>query len=112
MSSKLVLSADSVTSRLWGLSHALTSLDVTFLVCKMARVVVAPLQCSCDRWIRWCVCWLMRAKHSVNVGSVLAVDAVDEKRHLSHQETKDAAAIPDCALGAFRMRKQEIALDR
>ena len=66
------------------------------------------------------MCWLVRAKQSVNAGSVLAMDAVDEKRHLSHQETKYAAAIkpaataavPDCALGAFRMRKQEIALDR
>lgn len=74
------------------------------------------MQCSCDHWIRWCVCWLVHAKHSVDMGSVLAVDAVDEKRHLSHQETKDAAAIkpsapaaiPDCALEAFRMRKQEI----
>ena len=62
------------------------------------------------------MCWLVRAKHSVDMGSVLALDAVDEKRHLSHQETKDAAAIkasataaiPDCALEAFRMRKQEI----
>ena len=60
--------------------------------------------------------WLVHAKHSVDMGSVLALDAVDEKRHLSHQETKDAAAIkpsataaiPDCALEAFRMRKQEI----
>ena len=64
--------------------------------------------------------WLVRAKHSVNVGSVLPVDAVDVKRHLSHRETKDTAAIkpsataaiPECVLGAFRMRKQEIALDR
>lgn len=38
----------------------------------MARVPVAPSQCSCDRYAGSCVC-RARGKRSVDVGGVLAV---------------------------------------